>query len=273
MLLVGEIAWLLFFLVLAWGYVETRRIRVTHTQVIDESLPSPFDSYRLALIGGLHLRKIGAFEKKVQRILLENHPDILLIAGNIKPSHGADNHQVHDLLGEFLAPLEFPDGILAVRGYHDRKHFWDQIPEGARYTLLSNSHYRIDRKAACLAVVGIQSPHASHLDRGQNQLRGSLKDCPSSSYQILLGQSPDILRITQGFPLNLLVGVDNLHHQVRIPGIGVLRRDSKVSASWQTGWLREGSQILYLSPGLGTRGIPLRFFMRPEITFIDLKKG
>lgn len=271
-MLAGILAGPVLFSTLAWGYTETRSLCVTHTQFIDESLPSSFDSYRLALIGGLHLKKIGTFEKRIQHILAENSPDILLVAGNIKPSHGADNQFVHGLLNEFLAPLQFPDGILAVRGYHDRKHFWDQIPEGAGYRLLSNSHFAIQRRQDCLAFVGIQSPHASHLDRGQNQLRESLRNCPPASYRIWLGQSPDMLRIAQGFPLNLIVAVDNLHHQVRIPGYGVLRRDSKVPAAWQYSWLQEGHLFLYLSPGAGTRGIPLRFFMRPEVAFIDLKK-
>jgi predicted MPP superfamily phosphohydrolase len=81
------------------------------------------------------------------------------------------------------------------------------------------------------------------------------------------------LRVAQGQPVHLILAVDNLHAQIRIPGVGVIRRDSKAPLSWERGWIREGTLSMYLSPGLGTRWLPFRFFLRPEVVCVELSSS
>lgn len=266
--------WLLLIpgAILLWGWVETWRIRIVRTSFSSPRLPLAFQGIRIVLVGGLHLRRKSLWLKRIQKALLVLDPDLILIGGNIKPRHAADNRKTHRLLFEFLEPLHPREGILAVRGYRDRKRFWDQIPGDSRITLLSNSHQTIARDGDRLTVVGVQTAHASHLDRGINQLRKTLALLPEGDFRILLGQSADLLRVAQGEPVDLILAVDNLHYQIRIPGWGTFRRDTKVPYSWGPGWVREGRLSLYLNPGLGTRWIPFRFFYRPEITVIELRR-
>jgi predicted MPP superfamily phosphohydrolase len=176
------------------------------------------------------------------------------------------------LLKTLLSPLKPPLPVFAVRGYRDRKKFWDELPRESRIVLLSNSHRTLEKEGEKLTFLGIQTAHASHLDRGINQLRETLQPLPAGDFRILLGQSADLLRIAQGLPIDLILAVDNLHYQTRIPGWGVPRRDTKVPYDWGPGWIREGLLSLYLNPGLGTRWIPFRFFYRPEITVIRLER-
>lgn len=253
-----------------WGHLETRRLRVIRTEFRSPSVPPEFEGYRIALLSGLHLRRIAGKEKRLQKILQEANPHVVLLAGNVKPTHNAENRRVHRLLEAFLHPLPAPDGVYAVRGYRDRKRFWDELPEGSRIELLSNSSAEIRRGSACLALVGIQTAHACHLDRGQNQLRETLARVPAGGFRILLGQSGDLLRIAQGHPIDLVLAGDNLHAQIRIPGIGILRRDTKVPLRWERGWIEEGGLRMHLSPGVGTRWLPFRVFLRPEVSIIEI---
>jgi len=244
-------------------------IHLVQTEFRSSKVPPSFDGYRIALVGNLY-GSAGRL-RQVQEHLLREGPDILLLGGNVKPTHASPNTESHSVLEEFLCPLRFPDGILAVRGYHDRKHFWEELPAQSPVRLLSNTAQEIRRGEESLVFLGLQTAHASHLDRGQNQLRASLTGLPCEGMRILLGQSADLLRIAQGHPLDLIIAVDNLHYGTRIPGVGVIRRDSKVPLSWTYGWIEEGSLSLYLSPGVGTYYHPFRFLLPREVTLITLK--
>lgn len=246
-----------------------KSIHLVRTVFQSNQVPLPFDGYRIALVGNLFVARRKQAE--VQDLLLGEKADLLMLGGNVKPSHASPNAEAHAALAQFLRPLQFPDGILAVRGYHDRKHFWEELPDSSPVRLLSNSTHTIQRQGEALVFAGLQTAHACHLDRGQNQLRESLSDIPTQGMRILLGQSGDLLRIAQGHPLDLILAVDNLHYGIRIPGVGVLRRDSKVPLSWTMGWLEEGGIPLYLSPGVGTYYHPFRFLLRREVTVITLR--
>jgi len=259
-------------IIFLWGYLETWRLRVVKTRFKSDRLPPTYDRYRIVLLGGLHLRRLSGWTRRLQETVRSLEPDIILLPGNIKPTHSAENSRIHQLLADFLEPLRPPDGVVAVRGYHDRKRFWDSLPDSSEITLLTNSHHAARRGEDCLLILGIQTAHVGHLDRGQNQIREAMGGLPESGFRILIGQSPDFLRYAQGHGIDLILAVDNLHHQIRIPGLGVLRKDSKVSPSWDRGWLSEGTLSMYLSPGIGTRWLPFRFFFRPEITLIELEK-
>lgn len=258
---------------LVWGYLETWRLRVVETEFQSTCVPKTFDGYRIALIGGLHLRRTSAWTGKLQRTLLGLKPDTLLIAGNVKPSHNADNQAVHRVLEDFIKPLDPPDGILSVRGYRDRKRFWDELPKDSRIRILSNSHEYVQRDEERIYFLGAETAHGSHLDRGINQIREALSTVPDpSGLTILVAQSADFLRAAQGLPLDLILAADNLHYQFRIPGWGVPRRDTKVPYSWTRGWIREGSLPLFLTSGVGVRWLPLRVFLRPEMTLVTLRR-
>ncbi|MCA9450500.1 MAG: hypothetical protein KC931_25490 [Candidatus Omnitrophica bacterium] len=256
-----------------WGWIESYRIREVETEFRSPQVPKEFEGYRIVLIGGLHLGNNNRWVQQLRSRLLTTRGEVLLVAGNVKPSHRANNSTIHNRLQRLLEGLPFPDGIVCVRGYRDRKGFWDEPPESPGYTLLSNNHLRIERGASGLSLLGLQTAHASHLDRGLNQLREALETLgptAQADLKILLGQSPDLLRVAQGLPVDLILAVDNLFYQVRIPGWGVPRRDSKVPWSWGFGWKAEGRIRMYLSPGLGTRWSPFRFFCRPEIVTVVL---
>jgi predicted MPP superfamily phosphohydrolase len=261
--------------VLLWGWIETLRFRIVKTEFRSPRVPEEFHGYRLILIGGLHLRRKGRWNDRLVSRLKKLGGDLLLIGGNVKPTHRSDNQKVHRRLRHLLDRLSYPDGILCVRGYRDRKRFWEEAPADPPYHLLTNDHFRIARGDAGISVLGLQTAHASHLDRGINQLRealGTLEESQREDLRILLGQSPDLLRVAQGLPIDLILSVDNLFYQVRIPGLGMVpRRDSKVPWSWEFGWKNEGRIGMYLSPGLGKRWLPFRFFCRPQIVCVELE--
>jgi predicted MPP superfamily phosphohydrolase len=58
--------------------------------------------------------------------------------------------------------------------------------------------------------------------------------------------------------------------QIRLPGLGVIRNASKAPLRWSYGLIEEREQFLYVTSGIGTSGIPLRWRVPPEFVILDL---
>lgn len=59
--------------------------------------------------------------------------------------------------------------------------------------------------------------------------------------------------------------------QVTIPGIGPIVNASRAPLSHSSGLIREGGKLLYVSSGIGTSVLPIRFNAPPEIGIVVLK--
>jgi predicted MPP superfamily phosphohydrolase len=58
--------------------------------------------------------------------------------------------------------------------------------------------------------------------------------------------------------------------QIRFPGIGIIRNASKAPLRWSHGLIRERGRYLYVTSGLGTSGVPLRWGVPPEFAVLDV---
>ena len=58
--------------------------------------------------------------------------------------------------------------------------------------------------------------------------------------------------------------------QIRLPGIGVVRTATKAPRRWSHGLIEERGQYLYVTSGIGTSGLPLRWGVPPEIAVLEM---
>jgi len=58
--------------------------------------------------------------------------------------------------------------------------------------------------------------------------------------------------------------------QIRFPVIGVIKNSSKAPLPWSHGLIEERNQYLYVTSGLGTSGVPVRWGVPPEFAVLDL---
>jgi uncharacterized protein len=58
--------------------------------------------------------------------------------------------------------------------------------------------------------------------------------------------------------------------QIRTPGIGIVHTASKAPRRWTHGLVEERRQYLYVTSGIGTSGLPLRWGIPPEIVVLDM---
>ena len=58
--------------------------------------------------------------------------------------------------------------------------------------------------------------------------------------------------------------------QISLPGVGILKNASKAPLRWTHGLVRERGQYLYVTSGIGTSGVPLRWRVPAEFVVLDV---
>jgi predicted MPP superfamily phosphohydrolase len=241
-------------------FVEPYRVEVNHYDV-QGAVESPL---KLAHLSDLHALGMGRREHRLLEILADEKPDVILITGDtlgawIGTPANASYAPVRQLYEQLHAPL----GVWFVRGnwensrpLHNERAFY----QAAGVNLLVNSSASV-RPDVWLA--GLDDPES-----GVPRLDLALAGIPASAYTIVLFHSPFFFRDVAG-RANLALAGHTHGGQVRIPFVKPLWLP-RGSGQFLEGWYERGGTRMYVSRGLGTSGLPIRFHCRPEITIITI---
>jgi uncharacterized protein len=240
--------------VYAWQ-VEPYWIEMTrHT--VPAGLKAPV---RLMVLSDLHARSFGRLELKVLKMVESEQPDLIVITGDCftdRRSHAA----AHQLLSKLKAPL----GVWAVRGNWEK---WSPVKDeeeffssaGVRLLVNANGSPRSD-----ITLIGLDDFWSGSPDVARAERRLALK-----TYRIALLHAPGFFdQIAGRYPLTL---AGHTHGgQIRLPGLPPLWLPGGCGR-YSEGWYGSPDSRLYVTRGVGTSILPLRFFCRPEMALITLQ--
>lgn len=247
------VLFVLFTAIYAWQ-VEPFRIEVT-AQDVPLGLKKPL---RMMVLADLHTREFGRLERGILLAVASTKPDLIVIVGDCFTR--GDHASSKKLLSSLRAPL----GVWAVRGNWER---WNPVPDekkffkrtGTRLLVNSNALVRED-----VALVGFDDPWTGvpSVDMAEKGLR-------LEPVRVALFHSPVFFEHVAGrYPLCL---AGHTHGgQVRLPLIGPLWLPGSCG-DYVSGWYTQNGSRLFVTRGLGTSILPIRFLCRPEIAILTLK--
>ena len=171
-------------------------------------------------------------------------------------------------VAEALAKLEAPLGCFAVLGNHDWVNHGAQMPRALRdhgFSVLENDAVRVDSGAAPFWVAGV----ADAMTRAP-RIDVALARVPPDEPVILLSHDPDV------FPhvpdrVSLTLAGHTHGAQVDIPVVRDKVTPSQHGAHYTDGHEVEGGRHLFVSTGVGTSRLPIRFRARPEVALLTLE--
>ena len=250
------LALLAAFLWATWGFViEPRWVEVTR-HVIEAPVTAPVV---IAHLSDLHLTSFGYRERRILDLLKETQPDLIVLTGDtIDDGDGSAGHA-------FLTKLKAPLGVYSVLG--NWEHWRPVRPaastpyDGTSVTLLDNEARQV---RAGIWIVGLDDATA-----GQPALQRTMRDVPVGAYVLAAIHSPAYFPSMRG-QVNLALAGHTHGGQVRLPWLGAMWLPPG-SAAYEAGWYREGGAMLYVSRGIGTSILPVRFLCRPELAVITLR--
>lgn len=257
-------------LLYAWA-VEPNWIEVTRHEVWFKNLPEEFDGLVVAHLSDLHMREYGARERRVLEKLAEANPGVIAVTGDFT-LEGSDPSAIRRFL-EDLRKQKPAFGIWAVLGNHDhwsppaandgavRKFFSD-----TGVALLVNEWGRIGKNLDTLTMVGVDDPFT-----GSDNLGDALRGTQRTPFAILLTHSPQMFMKADLTKFDLVLAGHTHGGQVRLPGLGPLWLPAG-SEGYDSGWFYGVNTQMYVTRGVGTSILPIRFLCRPEIALITLKR-
>ena len=227
---------------------------------------------RVVLLGDLHVgspfNTLGKLEEIVETTN-RSQPDLVLLAGDyvIQGVLGGSRVTPRET-APILARLSARAGVYAVLGNHD--HWWgaEQVGrelEEVGIAVLEDEAVHLVRPGLDLWLVGI-----SDYWEGDHDVEGALSKVPPDSPVIAFTHNPDIF---PEMPVRVDLTLAGHTHggQVAFPFIGPPIVPSVFGRRYASGIIEERGHYLFVTPGLGTSILPVRFGVPPEISILDIR--
>jgi predicted MPP superfamily phosphohydrolase len=133
--------------------------------------------------------------------------------------------------------------------------------------VLENESAQLDVRGTSLWLVGF-----ADLWTRPQRIADAVAKVPEGQPLIGLTHNPDI------FPnvperVQLLLAGHTHGGQVRLPILGPVIESSDYGDRWVRGHVFEGNHHLFVTTGIGTSIVPIRFGLPPEIVLLTLKSG
>ena len=245
-----------------YGYwYERHRLDATSTTLAVSGLPEALDRVRIALVTDLHYSRTvpRATIEAAVALTQEAQPDLIVLGGDYV---SFADRQFVEPVAELLAPLTAPAGVFAILGNHDDERDTSAALEKRGIEVLRDARTRVMIRGAALGLVGIRfwTRRASEI---APLLRGATETV------VLLAHDPR--RLDEAAALNVPLVLSGHTHggQVVLPGLGaVAARKFPIAA----GLTRRDNTTLFVSRGVGTVYVPIRFNCPPEIAILTLAR-
>jgi predicted MPP superfamily phosphohydrolase len=234
--------------------------------------PRALAGLTVAVVSDLHTGAPHVDLARVERIvdrLNRQAPDVVGLLGDyadpaVPLGDPVEPEQVAARLGRLRAPL----GRFAVLGNHDWHEYGGRMPRALReqgITVLENEAVRVDGAAAPLWIAGV----ADAMTRDP-QLEATLTAVPDDDPVLLLSHDPDVF---PHVPERVSLTLSGHTHgaQVDLPLVRDRVTPSQHGARYTDGHHVEDGRHLYVSNGVGTSRLPIRFRARPEVAVLRLE--
>jgi predicted MPP superfamily phosphohydrolase len=256
---------------LGWAViVEPGRLVVRETRVVTARWPAGRPPLRIAVLTDLH---VGSFRNGLHRLdevvarTNAQGPELIVLLGDFV--HGPWSRPIvsMEVIGARLAGLRAPLGVMAVLGNHDWWYDGEQVRavlEKAGIRVLENDAVPVSNGPRRLWIAGVGDLWTRPVD-----IPKALADVPVEDPVILLTHNPDIF---PAVPERVVLTLAGHTHggQVALPLFGRPVVPSRFGKRYAYGVVVEDGRALFVSSGIGTSIIPVRFRVPPEISMVTL---
>jgi predicted MPP superfamily phosphohydrolase len=249
-------------------FIERHNFRLTEVDLPVTGLPRDLEGLRIVQLSDIHLGPFMSARELVRLVDMANgtRPHLAVVTGDLISDLG-------DPLDDALAALKnlkADAGILGCHGNHEIHARAEDYAtrEGARLGLrfLRQQSQMLQFGQAWLNVAGVD-----HQSERTGYLRGTEKLVKPGAINLLLSHNPDVFPIAaqKGFGVTLAG-----HTHGGQVNLEILRANLNIATlytPYTLGLYREGPASIYVTSGIGTIGVPVRFGAPPEVALLRLR--
>lgn len=246
---------------------EPFRLTIEHRQIKLPRLPRELDGFRIVQLSDLHHSPFTSREQIERAIDTANslQPDIVALTGD----YVSKEREYAAPCAELLGALRPRHGVYAVLGNHD--HWTDaalitDLFRAEGITVLVNQGMRFEKNGAAFWLAGVDDTMV-----GLEDLPLALAGSSEHEFKLLLAHNPIILRKAARAGVDLVLSGHTHGGQVS------LRSERNLAGRPRRrllkGLARQGETQIYVTRGLGTVVLPVRFGCPPEVSLLELRSA
>jgi predicted MPP superfamily phosphohydrolase len=240
---------------------------VREVEVPIRGLDRKLDGYRIAHLSDLHIGTLTpqAMGERWTRAANRGAPDIAVVTGDMVTSGTA----YHEDIANVVATLRAKDGTFVSMGNHD--YFGEGEPlitllRQRGVTVLRNEGVVLARDGARLFLAGIDDTWTKRDDMPR-----ALRERPLGVPAVLLAHDPDKFLQAAERGVELTLAGHTHGGQIAFPFLSRWVSLSHIAHRFHLGLYAKGASYLYVHPGLGTTGPPMRLGVAPAVVFLTLR--
>lgn len=244
---------------------EPFRLTVEHHKIFLRRLPKAFDGLRVVQLSDIHHSPFTSREQIERAVDTANslQPDIIALTGDYVSKERAYAAPCAELMGQLRAR----HGVYAVLGNHD--HWTDaalvtDLFRAEGITMLVNQGMRFEKDGAAIWLAGVDDTMV-----GLEDISLALAGAGEDELKLLLAHNPIILRRAARAGVDLVLSGHTHGGQVN------LRPERSASGKPRRrlvkGLAKRGETQIYVTRGLGTVVLPVRFGCPPEVSLLELR--
>lgn len=245
---------------------EANSLSIERLDIVLKKLPKRLDGFRIVHLSDLHHSPFTSLDHIERAVKVTNrlNPDLVLLTGDYVSHHR-----------EFIAPvartlskLRAAGGVFACLGNHDHWTDAGQVTSDFRAAgigVLINEGLRFTARDASFWLCGVDDYMV-----GKTDLKAALHGSFPDEMKLLLAHNPILVRQAARFGVDLVLSGHTHGGQVK------LRDDDKrilPKRRLTAGLHRRKETQIYITRGIGTVVVPLRYQCPPEITVLELRSA
>jgi predicted MPP superfamily phosphohydrolase len=239
---------------------------VTSQRIWLSDLPEAFRGFRILQLSDIHHSLFVPLDHVAAVVELSNSlkPDLIALTGDFVSYSRASIEPVAEILGGLRAR----SGIVAVLGNHDFRVGAEAIESALRrqrIQVLRNRHRSLQRRGDTLFLAGVDD-YGYGANLGQ-----ALRGIPDEALTILLAHNPRLVTAAACRGISLVLSGHTHGGQVNFPLLGTVYGRSPEQMRFKMGWDRLGGTQIYVSRGIGTIVLPVRWRCPAEVPLLQLE--
>jgi predicted MPP superfamily phosphohydrolase len=253
-------------LVLDSFWFEPQRLTLTKQILFSDKIKFT-KPLKVMHLGDLHIERLTAREEKLQALINETKPDLILFTGDVLNLSYLKDPLAQETARQVISKWQAPLGVYLVSGSPavDLPQLFPQLVNGLPARWLKDEIVTIPFEGDEIELVGLSCTHDPQIDSASLQ---KLLDQDDRHFKILLYHSPDMAPESATQDIDLQLSGHTHGGQVRLPLYGAIYTASLTGKRFEAGRRQIGKMVLYVTRGIGMEGAAaprVRFLCPPEI--------
>lgn len=246
---------------------EANTLTLEEVTIYLDRLPKQLDGFRIVHLSDIHHSPFTSLEHITRAVEVSNSlkPDMFILTGDYVSHETEYIAPMAEVMGRLVS--EF--GTYACLGNHDHWTDAELVTYFLRHegiTVLNNEGFRFEACGASFWLCGVDD-----LTAGKTNLRSALRGSRRTDLKLLLAHNPKILSRAARAGIDLMLSGHTHGGQIRLRPVKeglIMPRNRRISGLHQ----RKDTQI-YITRGIGTVVLPVRYQCPPEISLIQLRSN